>query len=233
MKKRCFFLIVMVTAVMMMFVSCTDFFSTSWASWAARDPDKLVPAVTAGNVDELIAMAENNPDLSLAILKKIQAAAANAPDGDKQKLQGAALEAAINAGGLGQAILGAADKLTNIDTDIDGRKLVLDALNSMKNLDDSCLILSSILPDPSDTEAFDAFAASANTNDLVLAAALLMAGEAKQYTDPEDYVENVFDNKSPQSQNEILAVKMIEAVVARPDELSGSLENVLKGLNLI
>ena len=232
MGRRYFFLLPAILAATAIFISCTDFFSTSWAPWAVRDPDKMIPTVTADNVDELIAMAENNPDLSLALLKKIQAAAAKASGADRIKLQGAALQTAVNAAGLGQAVLNAAGELTSVDSIDGGRQLVMDALNSMKNLDDSCSVLPSILPDPSDTEAFDAFTESADIDDLALTAALLIAGEANKHESPDDYVDS-FDSNRPQSPNEELAVKMIEAVQARQDELSGSLEDVLKGLNLL
>lgn len=241
MKKSCFFLVPVILAIAALFISCTDFFSKSWASWAARDPDKLIPTVTAGNVDELLEMAENNPDLSLAILKRIQDAVGKSSGADTQKLQEAALEAAVNAAGLGQAVLGAADKLTSIETDTEARDLVLDALYSMKNLEAANELLEKTLPEPYDehgnlTEAFLSFSEKANVNDLAMAAALLIAGESKKAaSDPNAYINELgdrIDHGNSLSSRESLALEMALAALDRADELSGPLKEVLDGLNL-
>jgi len=232
-QKHSFFFFLMIFAFISLCVSCTDFFSNSWATWAARDPDRLIPTVTASNVDELIALAENNPDLSLAILKKIQKAVNSASGADLIKLQNAALQVGVNAAGLGQAVLNAAGELTNVKTDADARDMVVNALGGMKNLNASCAALPLILPDPSDTEAFNAFTDSASVDDLALAAALLIAGEANKYDQPDDYIENTFNSNRPIGQNEELAVALIDSVRLRQEELSESLEDILYGLNLL
>lgn len=248
MRKRYFFFITVTLAFTAVFTSCTDFFSNSWARWAARDPDKLVPKVTAGNVDELIATAENNPDLSLAILKKIQAATNGASEDDKLKLQSAALGAAANAAGLGQAVLGAAGQLTslsgdNSEDDIkDATDMLLNAINGMKNLEASCAALCGILPDPADQAAFDAFTAAASANDLAMAAAMLIAGEVKNQVNndvtPEEYLEDIKNrieqgDDLKESENLARAMALAAAIPGRENELSGPLKDVLEGLNLL
>jgi hypothetical protein len=203
----------------------------------------MIPTVTAGNVRELIAMAENDPDLSLAVLRKIQSAVEGASGEDKLALQSAALEAAINAAGMGQAIFGAAGELTNLDSDDVAKDTLLNAINGMQNLEASASILTSILPDPSDTAAFNNFTATANANDLAMAAALLIAGEAKKesanYQNGVDgYIDdlgNKFENGGQLSQSEELAQAMAlaAALEGRENELSEPLRKVLSGLNLI
>ena len=227
----------------LIFVSCRDFFSNSWAPWAARDPDKLVPSVTTGNVDELIEMAENNPDLSLAVLKKIKDAAEGASGESKQKLQSAALDAAVNSVGLGQAILGAAGDLSSVKTQEDAEKLVISALDSMANLQAAGSLLFDILPpapgvhdDPNDPQwdEFNAFTEYASADSLALAAAMILAGEMKNAPDG-DYEKYIDEFADDPNKNEELAMAMAfaAALEGREDELTGPLKNVLEGLNLI
>ena len=213
------------------FASCTDFFSTSLASWASRHPDKLIPTVTPDNVEELITTAENNPDLSLSLLKKIQDAADEAYGDDKQKLQNAALEVAVNAAGVGHAVLAAAGELTTIGDAEHAKILVKDSLDDMENLEEASSILFDILPAPN-TQEFDDFVAFADPNDLALAAALLIAGEAKKDGDFDKHINDI-GHDTPRSEPEKLAVEMAKAAMAREDELSESIRDVLKGLNLI
>ena len=221
MRKHYFFFVPVILAVMAVLVSCTDFFSTSLAPWAARDPDKLIPAVTAGNVNELIAMAENNPDLSLAVLKKIRDAANKATGEDKHKLQSAALEAAVNAAGLGQAALGAASDLGSLEDD--PKAVVIDAINGMDNLDAAASILTEIL-----AGGFDA--TTADPNDLAMAAVVLLAAEAKKAPGGIDGYIDHFDSQAPQSPAEQLAVDLALAAI---DNVSGTMKDLLESLNLV
>ncbi|AEF80687.1 hypothetical protein [Leadbettera azotonutricia] len=225
-----------------LFVSCTEFFSTSLAPWAARNPDNIIPAVTTGNVDELIAMTENNPDMSLAVLKKIEDAAKNATGDAKTALQTAALEAAVNATGMGSAVLNNVDKLVTVDED-NAKKLVLDAIHDMKNLDASCKTLMGILPPPppityppTPDPAFDAFTANANPDELAMAAAMLLAGELNKQDDPEAYI-NDFDPKNindPESSaNLAAALALVAAIDYDTIEDNGPLRQLLDGLHLL
>ena len=220
MKKSYFCFVSMLLAVVVVSVSCTDFFSTSWASWAARDPDNLIPAVTPENVDELIAKAENNPDLSLALLKKIQSAANSASGTDKQKLQNSALEAAVNAAGLGQAVLGVATDLGSLEDD--SKSIVIDAINGMDNLDDAASILADILAGGFDDS-------TADPNDMAMAAVVLLAAEAKKSPGGiDDYIDHFQD--TPLNPVEQLAVDL---ALAAKDNVSGPLKDLLDSLNLI
>ena len=246
MKKYRLLPVLVIFAATVLFVSCTDFFSKSWASWAARDPDKLIPKVTAGNVDELIAAAENNTDLSFAVLKKIQDAANNMSGDDLLTLQSAALGAATNAVGLGQSVLNAAGQLSSVDDINDAKDLILDAINGMKNLEATSSILCDLLPEPYDengviTDDFRAFSQKASANDLAMAAALMIANEAKSELinsgkELNEYVNDLVDkiNNDDLNPSESMARAMALASVLadRQDELSGPLKSVLDGLNL-
>lgn len=224
----------MLLAALPALMSCTEFFTNSWASWAARDPDKLIPTVSAGNVDELLEMAEGDPDLSLAVLKKIRSASAKASGSDRQKLREAAIEASANAAGLGQAVLGAAEKLSGIDSAEDALDLVLAALNDMKNLEDASAELFSTLPKGDDAD-FDDFAAAASADDLALAAIILLAGEVKKNSDGNmaDYIEEYITPMHELTEEEELALALADALTGRLDELSGPMKSVLEGLNLL
>ena len=221
MKKLYTFLFSILFAGAALFVSCTDFFSNSLAPWAARDPDGLVPSVNTGNLDELMSLTENNPDMSLALLKRLEQAAGGASPASKQLFQSAALEVAVNAAGLGQAILGAASDLGSIDRD-NVEDLVIDAINSMKNLDDAASILLDILAGGFDMD-------DADPNNLALAAVVLMAGEAKNAPDIEVYIKSFSPSTSgPTAQ---LAVTMANRAVT--NGISGPFADILDGLGLI
>ena len=253
----------MIFAVLAIFMSCTDFFSSSLARWAARDPDKLIPPVTAGNVDDLIAKTENNPDLSLAVLKKINDAAKGASPGDKAKLQNAALEAAVNAAGLGQAVLGTASSLTNIDLSnldqaaTDAKGIVLQAVGALSNLDATSQALIATLPDPgvydsatrSYSDDFNNWAQNASADNLAMAAVVLIAGGISKIPDSSDpsqdpigdyltglvnLTTNPDDNENSKSaENFALALAIGTTLADRVDDLSGPLQSVLQGLKLL
>jgi hypothetical protein len=211
----------------LLFFSCTDFFTTSLASWAQRDPSSLIPPVTTGNIQELIEITETNPDQSLALLKSINEA------GDNPELQAAALQVAANASGLGAAILQHADDIANIDED-NAKDIVVDALNSLSNIVETGSVLKDILPDPTDTTAWDTFVDVSSAEDLAMAAAVLLAAEAKSATGGALGYINGFDPTDASSTNtdaEKLAVALAEAAINKPSS-GGLLGDLLAGLNL-
>jgi hypothetical protein len=206
--------------------SCSDFFTTSLAGWARRDPSSLVPTVTSGNVAELAELAENDPDQSLALLKGIDASAADDPE-----LQAAALQVAANASGLGAAILQHVDDIGNI-TEENAKGYVIDALNSLSNVVEAGGVLENILPDPTnaDTTAWDAFVAVSSAEDLAMAAVVLLAGKARDSGDPENYIDTFPASPQPGSTEDI-AKQLAEAARLKPSS-DGFLEDILGGLNL-
>jgi hypothetical protein len=209
-------------AVMVFFLSCGDFFTTSLATWAQRDPASLIPQVTKGNVAELTELTESNPDWSLALLKDIDKAA------DSPELQAAALRVAANASGLGAAIFQHTDDIGNIDED-NAEGIVIDALNGLSNVVETGAVLESILPAPGTPEWGD-FVAAAGAEDLAMAAVVLLAGKAKDSGDPENYIDTFPDPPAPGS-TEALAKELADA--ARSGYGGGGfLEDILSGLNL-
>jgi len=213
--------------------SCTEFFSTSLASWAARDPSRLIPPVTIDNVNELIQMAENDPDLSLELLKKIGEAAGKKSGEEKAGLQAAAVEAAVNAVGLGQTLINTAGELANFET-ADAKDLVMDAINSMPNLDDASDALFKMLPkDPSGAD-FEKFIETAGAEDIAMAAVLLLAGEAKKYDSiPGNDIGN-YDVTADVSDEAGLALALIAGLLdaGKDSELPDPIHNILDGLKL-
>ncbi|MDR2049883.1 MAG: hypothetical protein LBP69_10560 [Treponema sp.] len=205
-----------------LFFSCGDFFTTSLAGWAQRDPSSLIPPVTTGNVAELLELTENNPDQSLALLKGIRDAGAN------PELQAAALQAAANASGLGAAIFRHADDISNIsETDMKG--IVIDALRGLDNVVETGSVLEEILPDPSDTAAWNAFVDASGAEDLAMAAVVLLAGKARGENDPGSYIDNF---QSTTGSAEKLAKELALAAQAKHTG-GGFLEDMLNGLHLI
>ncbi|HCC38252.1 MAG TPA: hypothetical protein DEQ14_11970, partial [Treponema sp.] len=160
------------------------------APWAARNPDNVVPNVTVGNVKELVSETGSNPDLSYSLLKKIQDTVDGANANDTAVLQSAALGAAANATGLGPVILNQAGDIINALSDNDkAQDLIVKTLNDMQHLEDTGSILTAVLPEP-DTPEFTAFVEQASADDLAIAAAVLLAGQAKQQGDSGSYLSN-------------------------------------------
>jgi hypothetical protein len=214
------------------FLSCTEFFSTSLAPWAARDPASLIPPVTADNVDDLIAQAENNPDMSLALLKKIRDARNSASGAELGKLQAAALEAAVNATGLGNSLLTAVGELGGLEDPDKAGELARNAINRMSNLAEAGELLNEILPRPGgDPAEFQAFTEHTGSEDLVMSAVVLLAAESQKHDD--GYIEN-FDANKPLTPSEQLPVDLAKAALEKIGEEGGQgpLGDILSGLNL-
>jgi hypothetical protein len=218
--------------VSLVFVSCTDFFTSSWGEWAARDPASLIRNVSAGNVDEYIAMAENNPGLSLELLKKIDGAVGSASGSDKTHLQNAAVTAAVNASDFTNVLMNNVPDVSTLEDADKVKELINDTLNSMGNLTSVSDTLTGVLEQ--DTTAF---IDSASADDLAMAAALILAGEAKKTgTD-------IFSNYTPGSPlNSQLALAEDLATAAKgkyedPANTSAStdslLYDLLEKLNLV
>jgi hypothetical protein len=220
-----------------LFASCTEFFSTSLAPWAARDPSALIPSVDPGNVQDLITQAENNPDLSLALLKGIQDGLNSASEAEAASLRAAALAAAANASGLGASVLNRAGDITGAIGDPENAKqLVTDAINDMQNLQDTSDTLTAILPDPdTDPDGFNAFVDSSNANDLAMAAAVLLAAEAKKHDDDTAYMESFDPDSNSLTPSEKMTINLAKAAADKFEQegTDSPLKGVLDGLNLI
>jgi hypothetical protein len=172
-----------------LFLSCTGFFSTSLAPWAQRDPAALLPAVTAGNVNDLVKKAANDPALSLELLKKIKSTVNNTTGRERALLQAAALNAAANAAAPVKAV----QKYIDGDTDIDesnAADLFNKIAGELKNRAETAETLKGILPAaavPGDPE-FDAFVDAANPYYLAMAAVILFADDAVRSGDSAGYI---------------------------------------------
>ena len=207
--------------------SCTEFFTTSLAPWAARNPNDFIPPVNSDNVDTLIRDFENDPDASLVILDRISDALENAPEEEIPYLQAAALEAAVNSVGLVSAVLTSIPDIELI-TDVDAAiEIVNRAINSMSNLEAAGSLLVNILPEPN-TQAFEDFVNAAEPVDLAFAAVVILAGEAKNADDLEEYLSN-YINKSDSEKTD--AEKTADALAI--SVVNSVLEDFLIGLGLI
>ncbi|MDR1212074.1 MAG: hypothetical protein LBK40_07580 [Spirochaetaceae bacterium] len=240
MEKNCFKVLALFPVLgIFSLVSCTDFFSTSLATWAQRDRTKLNIKVTASNVDDLIAQNGNDPDTSLAILKGIEAALKGASGQSKLDLESAALEAAANAAGLGNTVLGKSQEILDaIDSGVDADVLALveNVIDSLDNLGATASTLLAALPDPGDPTAFEAFIENSDPTKLALAAAVLLASEAEQAGGASGYIAGF--TGTPSSPNEAMAVAIAGGIAsnyASTEEgtVDAIIENMLKQLKLI
>jgi hypothetical protein len=215
----------------LVFVSCTDFFTSSWGEWAARDPASLIPKVTASNVDELISMTENNPGLSLELLKKINGAVGSASGSDKARLQNAAITAAVNASDFTNVLMNNAADVSSLEDADNVKALITNTLNSMGNLTTVSDTLTGVLDQ--DTAAFKA---SASADDLAMAAALILAGEAKKTGDLDNF--SNYTNGAPTGTPLALAEELAVAAKGKyEDPANGNtgslLYDLLGKLNLV
>ena len=232
-REKSFCLVVIMLSITVIFTSCVDFFSTSLFPWAARNDRDIIPPITVDNVDEIIELFADDPDGSLVVLEKIQEAVEGASGDDKAILQAAAVEAAVNAVGLGQTIISSAGSLLDCETKEEARDVVLDAINGMPNLDEAGSLLFDILPDPLDPE-FNSFTEKTSADDLAFAAILLISAEAKKNNSGNlgEYMDNYSSDPSPSAEL-AQAIALAAALDGREDELSESLKLALEGLNLV
>lgn len=224
-------------AVLSLFpLSCKQFFSTSLASWAARDPSSLVPSVSASNVNDLIDQSANNPALALEVLKGIQSAAGSASGQDLVTLQVASVTAASNASGLGTAILQNAGNIvdslsgSNSSAVID---LVSNAVSGLTQLSPSGSALVAILPPPTDTTAFNAFVSQATPEDLAMAAVTILAAQAQATGNVTTYI-NSFPAGPSSGTPEALAAALANSAKTKyaAEGGTGPLADILSALNL-
>jgi hypothetical protein len=219
---------IMVSGILasLVFVSCTDFFTSSWGEWAARDPANLIRNVSAGNVDEYIEMAENNPGLSLELLKKINGAVGSASGSDKTHLQSAAVTAAVNASDFTNVLMNNVPDVSTLEDGDKVKELINDTLNSMGNLTSVSDTLTGVLEQ--DTTAF---IDSASADDLAMAAALILAGEAKKTGT--DIFSNYIPNSAPPGTSLALAEELAAAAMGKyedPSNTSASTDSLLYDL---
>ena len=228
--------LVSIFGLLILLGSCRQFFTSSLAPWAKRDPALLIPEPTAANIQDLLALSANNPDQSLALLDKINDALATASAADQAVLQAAALSAASNASGVATSVLSNAGAL--LDAMEGGQPddiiaVVSDAIAGLSNLESTAVILADILPDPNDTDAFNAFVAQASPEDLAMAAIVLLAAEAQASGGVESFIDG-FDPSSPDPGPQELAVALAEAAAAAyaASGGTGQLADILASLNL-
>jgi hypothetical protein len=226
--------IVSILGLVLFLGSCRQFFTTSLAPWAARDPASLIPPVTTANIQDLLEQSANSPDQSLALLDKIKDALATASAEDQAVLQAAALSAASNASGVATSILSNAGDLLNAmesGQQSDIISVVSDAIAGLSNLASTATVLADILPAPG-TPAFDDFVAQASPEDLAMAAIVLLAAEAQASGGVEHYITQ-FPPTSPNT-TESLAVALAGAAAASyaASGGTGQLADILAGLHL-
>ena len=226
--------VILIGMVVISAISCRQFFTTSLAPWAARDPASLIPPVTTGNIDDLLEQSANNPDQSLALLDKIANVITTASAADAAVLQAASLTAASNASGVATAVLqNTGTLLDTMQNNGDIIPVISDAISGLSNLESTADLLATVLPDPSDTAAFDAFVAQASPEDLAMAAIVLLASEAQAAGGVDTYITS-FDPNTPSPGAETLAVALASAAAASYAASGGTgpLADILAGLNL-
>jgi hypothetical protein len=209
--------------------SCMDVFSTSWGSALKRDPNKLIPTVTASNVEDLLDASVGDTDFASALLGKIKDSAQNAKGAEKATLQDAALKAAANASGLATEVLKNAETLFETGNGHTGDiQHTIDGI--LKDIDGSSLQqitrdLNSVLD--------NAYRGSnASNEDLAMAAIILLLADAKKGGNLENYL-NDFSNRKGGSltPNEQTALRLAEIIAERNTD-DDIIRQLLDAMNL-
>ncbi|HCM25519.1 MAG: hypothetical protein A2Z99_11440 [Treponema sp. GWB1_62_6] len=227
-------------AAALLISSCQQFFTTSLAAQLARDPADLMPDVDTGNVDELLAQAAGNPEMSLALMDSIIDALDGATGAELVQLQSAAVTAATGASGLSEAILASGGDIVAIDFESATAQeeiitIMEEALGGLNQLADASAGLIDIIPDPvADSAGFDAFVLEADSEQLAMAAITLLASSADASAGgTSDYIDNL-DPENPDPGAETMAVELARAAIEKSQTEGGSgfLTDMLANLNL-
>ncbi|MDR2553663.1 MAG: hypothetical protein LBD31_10945 [Treponema sp.] len=111
MKRKLYIPVLFVLLAALVLGSCDNFFSTSWGN--EREYDYSNVSLSVNNLSDWLAAARGNPKLATALLKKILADL----DGgklsglEKAQFQAAGVKIAIEAAGLGEAIISTASNI--------------------------------------------------------------------------------------------------------------------------
>jgi hypothetical protein len=214
--------------------SCVDVFSTSWGSALKRDPDKLIPQVTASNVEDLLEASLGDTDFATTLLGKISDSVETARGDEKAALQDAGLKAAANASGLATSILdnagtllkGSEGDITDIQTTIDA---ILKDING-EDLQQIAADLRAIL----NNETINTYKAKtkASDEDLAVAAIVLLLADAKKTGNLNSYL-NQFANRKDvnPTENEKKAI-LLAGVIAERTIDNEIINELLSAMNL-
>jgi hypothetical protein len=207
------------------FVSCTNFFTNSWATGAKRDPSNM--KLDASNVDDLLKAARGDTDMSMTILDKIAGQIDGASEEDKAKLREAALQAASQATNVAGLVVSNVDKLTQDTTDVQS---LLDQIVGSADMDkmnraseDLTKILPDVRPDGTFTEDFEATDA-----ELTQAALIIILG--KSGGDVEGYLNGWGGVKTLNSPGNDREEQVLAAIVNKLASNGGDLGNDLRGM---
>jgi hypothetical protein len=224
--------------------SCQNFFTTSLGEVFARDPEDLVPKVTASNAEEVAETVKSDPDASLAVLESLSELVSKASTTEKKaELATLALEVSANASGVSGAFLDTfADKtdllkdgdFENEDTKAELFSVIDDALSGLDNLDDSAENLETIL---TSGVSVDTVKETASADQMAMAAIVLLSNNATSTGtgSVSDYVDELGDKDvAERSESETLAIDLAEAAKAKyaAEGGTGPLADILNALNL-
>ncbi|MDR1900593.1 MAG: hypothetical protein LBQ55_11325 [Treponema sp.] len=168
-----------------LFTSCPDVMSSSWGSWAKRDP--RIPSITSGNIKGLLQAAVGDPEFAKALLDKIIASAKTATGDRKEMLEGAGISAAALASGLDTLILSNAGSLINAagsdDIDTDAMQATMERIfNEAKGNNQTAIAdeLVELLSGEDWKNPNPAIMAHTDTDSLIISAMVLLIAESQK-----------------------------------------------------
>jgi hypothetical protein len=223
-KRRAYFVLLLTAglALTVSLVSCeqiTGFFSNSWGKGFGRDPEKIFPAVTGKNAQELADETAGDPAAAAALLKKIKEAAKNASGAEKEALLKAGLTAANNASDLTRLLIGNATKLKDFADGNTDQALnnLTDIMKQAGNLSDTADDLAELFADA------DAATYNAMPPNELASAAFILAFDEGNGLDADSVKELVKTDPDPDDFPKTkIAYDMISAVKNKEDSLFGS-----------
>jgi len=203
-KKTLFRIGVCIALGAFVFTACDSFYNDSWGSQRKYAPKEL----NADNVGELVDASVGNPELALALAKKVRDTVKGMDDSrrDKAKLQAAGVELVFEASGLGTSLLSHIDKALGVvearDKDADIEPALVKLLNSVRaDFDFSVadILVAIVQPRegfqgdiPQFAESYKQTASASNVGEATMILILATMGETHEIASLHDELETKF-----------------------------------------
>lgn len=231
MKRTRYIAIVAAVLAALTLASCQDFFTSSFASWAQRDPS--VPSgLTADQAMSIAdqAVANCDTDLAQALLPQMADFLAGTPSDD---LVEAAVDTAVLASGVGEAF---GEALATLGSDVieGGGSLTPAQIDALTTILDSIVITAdsvAIFTYLESQPAADMAAAGVTAADYVMAAVALLISDVGDSTTLSTLIQNDFATYVPGPNDALISALIGDASAQWPsDPLLDAMSDLLDAL---
>jgi hypothetical protein len=224
------------------FVSCTDFFTSSWGEGLKRDPSSYIKNVSASNAKDMAKELKADPDASKELLHVIAKKGGSNPE-----LQAAGLMAANNAAELGTTLLSNVGTLLDtLDVDDPDETEIQEALSEILEklpnvtgiANDIEKMLASTTGNATDGYT-NGIGSSATPDDIIMGALILVLGDFQSTGSGtiSDYINEIaddFDDIDDETDLSTLSSKLQTAykLLMSIEDKDGLVGDLLEGLGI-